>query len=626
MLKASNITKRFGSVNVLHDVSFELARGEVHALFGANGAGKSTLSKLIAGHFQPSSGQILFDGKARTFRSPRDALEAGLAMVMQETSLAPDLSVLENIYLPLYGRRGRFRFKDLRSQAHDVLEQLGVATDIQLDARTGNLSAAHRQIVEIARALALKAKVIIFDEPTTSLSPSEVAKLFAVMNQLRSEGCAMVFVSHRMEELFTITDRVTVLRDGRIAASGLKTADLSQGELVRQMIGRELEAALPRSNSMVEPEGSVVLEVAHLEALPLLKDVSFRLHRGEILGLGGLVGAGRSEALEAIFGLRDLQGGSMLLDGANYKPKRPLDAIRAGFGFVAEDRRAQSILPDLSVRENLMVAALSAQHSLVTQYGIYQERAAALAKKLDLPVHRLDDDSMLNFSGGMQQKILIMRWLLLEPRVLLLDEPTKGIDIGARSAIYALLREIAAEGVAILVVSSDFQELIELCDRVVPVSDGRSIGSVPSSLLDEEKLLMLAAPRSSMAGLRMLLNNITEKHAVSAFWAIVDNETLICLAASEGSEKTLGFSSGMVCLTAQSKIPKALCHNQRGLIIESDGIATLLIGVSNARGHDLGVIGIVFDDNEPQKREASLRIDLQNFAKQQTDDQITLSI
>ena len=624
MLKTLGITKRFGSVTVLHDVSFELAAGEVHALFGANGAGKSTLSKLIAGHLQPNAGTIVLDGQVCTFRTPRAALEAGLAMVMQETSLAPDLSVLENIFLPLYGRPGHFSFKALRHQAHDVLEQLGVAADIELDRRTGELSAAHRQLVEIARALALKARVIIFDEPTTALSPSEVAHLFAVMRRLRHDGCAMVFVSHRLEELFAITDRVTVLRDGKIAASGLRTADLSQTELVRLMIGRDLESAAPRGYRNGEPAGAVALDVEHLAAAPLLKDVSFRLHQGEILGLGGLVGAGRSETLEAIFGLRALHGGSMALGGAPHRPHRPLDAIRAGLGYVAEDRRAQSILPDLSVRENLMIAALSVQRSALVRYGVWRERAAALAGKLDLPAHRLDDESMFSFSGGMQQKILIMRWLLLEPRVLLLDEPTKGIDIGARSAIYTLLREIAAEGVAILVVSSDFQELIALCDRIVPVCDGRSIGSVPTALLDEEKLLLLAAPRSSMAEQCALLNRLAEDHQVAAFWAIVDAGTLICLAASDGAEATLGFSPGAVCATERSKIPQALGGGRRGAIAESSGVVTLLVGVSNARGHDLGVIGIVFNDGLSPQREALVRSDLQRFSR--ADDPIILSL
>lgn len=624
MLKTLGITKRFGSVTVLHDVNFELAAGEVHALFGANGAGKSTLSKLIAGHLQPTAGTIFLDARECSFRSPRAALEAGLAMVMQETSLAPDLSVLENIFLPLYGRSGYFSVKTLRRQARDVLGQLGVASDIDLDRRTGDLSAAHRQLVEIARALALKARVIIFDEPTTSLSPSEVANLFAVMDHLRRDGCAMVFVSHRLEELFAITDRVTVLRDGKVAASGLKTADLSQTELVRLMIGRELESATPRCCRSGESAGLLALEVEHLAAQRLVKDVSFRLHQGEIVGLGGLVGAGRSETLEAIFGLRAIHGGSISLGGVPHHPRRPLDAIRSGLGYVAEDRRAQSILPDLSVRENLMIAALSAQRFPFVRYGAYQERAAALAGKLDLPVHRLDDESMFCFSGGMQQKILIMRWLLLKPRILLLDEPTKGIDIGARSAIYTLLREIAAEGVAILVVSSDFQELIALCDRVVPISDGRSIGSVPTALLDEEKLLMLAAPRSSMAAQRTLLNRLADAHQVATFWAIVNSETLICLAASDGAETTLGFSPGTVCATEHSNIPRALAGTQRGAITESSGTATLLVGVSNARGHDLGVIGIVFKDGLSPQQEALIRSDLQRFSK--PDDQITLSL
>lgn len=626
MLKTHSISKRFGSVTVLHDVSFDLAAGEVHALFGANGAGKSTLSKLIAGHLQPSGGRIVLDGRECSFRSARDALEAGMAMVMQETSLAPDLSVLENIFLPLYGRAGRIRFKTLRSQALDALEQLGVASDIELDSKTGDLSAAHRQLVEIARALALKARVIIFDEPTTSLSPSEAAKLFAVMDRLRSDGCAMVFVSHRLEELFAITDRVTVLRDGKMAASGLRTSELTQTELVRLMIGRELESATLKSSRMNEPAGSVALEIEHLAAQPLLKDVSFRVHHGEILGLGGLVGAGRSETLETIFGLRALHGGTMVLDGAPHNPRRPLDAIRAGLGYVAEDRRAQSILPDLSVRENLMIAALSVQRSPVIRYGAYRERAAALAEKLDLPAYRLDDESMLSFSGGMQQKILIMRWLLLEPRVLLLDEPTKGIDIGTRSAIYSLLREIAAKGVAILVVSSDFQELIELCDRIVPISDGRSIGTVPAAILDEEKLLMLAAPRSSMAVQRALLNGIAEKHSAAAFWAIVDGGTLVCLAASEDAEATLGFSPGTVCTTAHSKIPYALNQGLHGVFVEAGGVATLLISISNVRGHDLGMIGIVFKEGLSEEHEALVRSDLQRFVSQQSDHQISLSI
>jgi ABC-type sugar transport system ATPase subunit len=626
MLKATNITKRFGSVTVLKEVNFQLSSGEVHALFGANGAGKSTLSKMIAGHFPATEGKIFLNDKECSFQSPRDALNAGLAMVMQETSLAPDLSVLENIYLPLYGRSGPLNLGDWHEQAHEILKQLGVSTQIRLSGRTGELSAAHRQLVEIARALALKARVIIFDEPTTSLSPSEVAKLFDVMGQLRSNGCAMIFVSHRLEELFTITDRVTVLRDGKIAAGGFKTSDLSQTELVRLMIGRDVQPARRHPDRTLQTTAAVALQVENLATKPLVRDVSFTLHQGEILGLGGLVGAGRSETLEAIFGLRSFEAQKMLLDGVPHRPKCPLDAIRRGLGYVAEDRRVQSILPDLSVRENLMVAALSAQRSLLTRYGTHRDRADVLAKKLDLPVNRLDDENLLSFSGGMQQKILIMRWLLLEPRVLLLDEPTKGIDIGARSAIYTLLREIAAQGVAILVVSSDFQELIELCDRVVPISDGHSIGSIPSSLLDEEKLLLLAAPRSSMTGVRVLLNQLADTHDAASFWAIVDDDSLICLAASEGAEETLGFASGTVSTTVQSRIPQALTRGRRQITVETSGVSTILIDVSNGRGHDLGLIGIVFPAHISPEKEALIRIDLLRFSENQSDDQIKLSI
>jgi ABC-type sugar transport system ATPase subunit len=626
MLKASNIVQRYGSVTVLDNVNFDLACGEVHALFGANGAGKSTLSKMIAGHFRPSEGKLFLNEKEQNFRSPKEALEAGVAMVMQETSLAPDLSVLENLFLPLYGRKGRVQFQALREKGHEILQQLGVVHDIELRSRTGDLSAAHRQIIEIGRALALEARVIIFDEPTTSLSPSEVAKLFAVMNRLRADGCAMVFVSHRMEELFSITDRVTILRDGKIAAGGVATADLTQAELVKLMIGKELSTVIPRVDAQKKTELSVVLEVKHLKALPLVQDMSFRLHLGEILGLGGLVGAGRSETLEAIFGLRKVQEGQMYLNGIPYRPKRPLDAIHFGFGFVAEDRRAQSILPDLSVRENLMVAVLSAQKSPIARYQIYFEKAAELAEKLDLPSYRLDDDSMLGFSGGMQQKVLLMRWLLLEPRVLLLDEPTKGIDIGARSAIYAILREIAALGVSILVVSSDFEELIELCDRIVPVSDGRSIGAVPASLLDAQKLLMLAAPRSSTTALRSFLTRIEDKYTAPAFWAIVENGTLMCLASSSDSRNELGFSSGMICSVEQSLIPIALNSIRYGLVVEESGVETVLVNVTNDNGHKLGVIGIVFRQGVSPECDASIRVDLEHFVAEQHDEQINLSI
>ena len=627
MLTTQGLTKRFGAVTVLEAIDFELSAGEVHALFGANGAGKSTLSRLIAGHLQPNAGRMLLAGDPCRFRSPREALEAGIAMVMQETSLAPDLPVFENVFLPRYGGAGRCRFADMRRRTVELLEQLGVAAEIDPQARTGDLAAAHRQLVEIARALALNARVIIFDEPTTSLSPAETARLFAVMDRLRAEGCAMVFVSHRLEELFAITDRVTVLRDGKVAARGVPTAGLTQGELIRLMIGRDLEPVRRDPAREITSSGPPLLQVERLRAGPLLRDMSFTLRRGEILGLGGLVGAGRSETLEAIFGLRALQDGSIRLRGEPFRPRRPLDAIRAGFGYLAEDRRAQSILPDLSVRENLLVAALSAQRSPLVRYERFRRRAAELAARLDLPPHRLDDDNMSSFSGGMQQKILLMRWLLLEPAILLLDEPTKGIDVGARAAIYALLRAVAAEGVAVLVVSSDFQELIDLCDRIVPVSDGRSIGSVPAELLDEEKLLMLAAPRSSMAAQRAWIDRMAAEHGAAGFWVIVERDALICLAASPNAQDALGFSSGAVCPVAQSRVPCALGRaDARGTIVEADGTATCLLGVRNARGHDLGVIGLSLAAGVSPARLAALRAEIAEAVAGQDNESILLTL
>jgi len=626
MLTTQGIIKRFGAVTVLDGIDFELQSGEVHALFGANGAGKSTLSKLIAGHLQPNVGQISLNGHACNFRSPREALEAGVAMVMQETSLAPDLPVFENVFLPLYGSKGRAKFSELRLKTSTILAQLGVADEIDPQDRTGDLSAAHRQLVEIARALALNAKVIIFDEPTTSLSPSETDKLFAVMDRLRAEGRAMIFVSHRLEELFTITDRVTVLRDGGVAAHGVRTADLNQAELIRLMIGRDVESVSRDTLPAAEGGGEPVLAVRNLQAGALVRDVSFTLHKGEILGLGGLVGAGRSETLEAIFALRAIQHGEIRFHDKPFRANHPLEAIRAGFGYLAEDRRAQSILPDLSVRENLLVAALSAQRSLWARYERFRERAAQLAIKLDLPPHRLDDESMFSFSGGMQQKVLLMRWLLLEPEVLLLDEPTKGIDIGARTAIYKLLRAVAAEGVSVLVVSSDFQELIDLCDRVVPISDGCSIGAVPAAMLDEEKLLMLAAPRSSMADQRAWIDRMAVKYDAAVFWVIVDGDSLICLAASPDSAATLGFSSGAVSLIAQTRVPQALVQTGgRGVVGETDGTTTLLLRVRNARGHDLGVIGLTFKSDVSPGQVTQLRDEIAEDIAGQGNENILLT-
>jgi len=593
MLVAAGIEKTFDRTRALAGASIEVAGGEVHALLGANGAGKSTLSRVISGHVRRDGGTIAWRGTALDARSPREALAAGIAMVMQETSLAPDLSVLENIFLPELGQRGRLSYPRLRERARMVLGQLGQEHALPLEAEVWRLSAAQRQLVEIAKALALDAELIIFDEPTASLSPGEVERLFDIMGRLREAGHALIFVSHRLEEVFAVTDRVTVMREGRTVAASVPTGTLTQADIIRLMVGQDVEQVFTHV-AVTMSTRPAVLKVEHLAARPLVRDVSFSLHEGEILGLGGLVGAGRSETLEAIFGIRPRSGGRVRYKGQEFIPKRAANSVRAGIGFIPEDRRRQSIIPDFSVRENLLLGHLSAYRGFGLDYASRGAAIAELLRQLDLPQHRLLDANMLNFSGGMQQKIIVARWLLLGPKVLLLDEPTKGVDIGTRTSIYAMLRAVAATGTAVLVVSSDFEELLGLCERVVVLSDGVSIAEMPSAVLDEEKLTLFAAPRSSMERNAQVLHTLTAEHGGAAFWALLDGTRVFCLNAVVTDPRAdPGFGAGATPAFAETRIGHALAARAEGFVAEADGErTTLIVQVQSHRGHDLGWIGL----------------------------------
>lgn len=595
LFSASGVDKAFGRTRALSNASITLRRGEIHALLGANGAGKSTLSRVICGQIRPDAGDIAYKGKPFAIRRARDAIDAGISLVMQETSLAPDLSVVENIFLPELGRPGLPRFGQMRRKAEDILSRLGQRAQLPLDGDVRALSAAQRQLVEIAKALALESDLIIFDEPTASLSPGEVERLFDVMVKLRDEGRALAFVSHRLEEVFAVTDKVTVLREGRTVAADIATAALTQTELIRHMVGRELSQIYTERAPSGHADKPVVLEVQHLKSAPLVRDVSFSLRRGEIVGLGGLVGAGRSETLEAIFGLRPRDGGTVTLNGKPFVPKKPAQSIRAGVGFVPEDRRRQSIVPDLSVRENLLLAHLGAHRGFGLAYRRRDEKVKELLDLLGLPPDRLLDASMLNFSGGMQQKIIIARWLMLDPDVILLDEPTKGVDIGTRSSIYALLRAIADRGVAVLVVSSDFDELLGICERVVVISDGMSIADMPSAVLDEEKLTLLAAPRTSMERNARFLDSLAASHGGAAFWGLVEDEKLFCLKLAVTDRRAVpGFGDGAAVVFSETRIPAALAAAKPEFVTEADGgLRTLIVDVAGSRGHAMGVAGLV---------------------------------
>lgn len=592
ILTVSGAEKSFGAARALTNANISLRSGEVHGLLGANGAGKSTLSRVISGHIRPDKGDITLNGRPMALRNPRAGLDAGIVLVTQETTLAADLTVMENIFLAEMGAPGRLSFTAMRQNGARILEFLGQGNSLRLDDRVGSLSIAQKQLVEIAKALAVKARIIIFDEPTSSLSPSEVDRLFDLFDTLRAEGCAIVFVSHRLEEVFRITDCVTVMREGRSVAVSVPTASLNQAVLIRLMVGQELGSVYSSRVAATHKDGVCRLSVKNLSVEPIVKDISFDLHGGEILGLGGLVGAGRSETLEAIFGLRKWHSGSMFLDGILFAPRNPAQAIRAGVALVPEDRRHQAIAPDMTVAENLLLGHLAASRSFLCGYKRRKTEIEELLGLLELPLSRLRDDSLLNLSGGMQQKIIIARWLLLKPKILMLDEPTRGVDIATRASIYKLLRKIADEGVAVLVVSSDFEELLGVCERVIVVSDGRSTADVPAASLGEETLTFLAAPRSSMAPVQDLLTSLAADYDGLAFWGILDQTRVTFLATAAAGAAPPWLRAGRVSEVAALPIGTALQRAGHGLSTDQ-GYQILTIPLTNERGHENGFITLV---------------------------------
>jgi ABC-type multidrug transport system ATPase subunit len=380
------------------------------------------------------------------------------------------------------------------------------------------------------------------------------------------------------------------------------------------MVGRDLGSIYAPSSAAIDKRGEPVLSVRRLRAPPMVRDISFDLHRGEILGLGGLVGAGRSETVETLFGLRPRAGGEVLYEGKPFAPRSPAEAIRAGIGFVAEDRRRQSIVPDLSVRENLLLAHLGAHRGFGLGYGQREKKIDELMARLELPPDRLSEPNLLNFSGGMQQKIIIARWLLLEPKVLILDEPTKGVDIGTRASIYAILRDIAATGAAILIVSSEFEELLGLADRVIVVSDGASIADVPSAYLDEEKLTLLAAPRASMERYRRLLQELANQCDGAAFWAILDDDRVFCLNTATANPKAdPSLSAGSAPRFEETPISAALRARSTDFVLDpTSGLQSLLVDVRSHRGHELGSIGVVIRPDSPAPPAEAMRSAIQD--------------
>src|SRR5437764_4508254 len=490
ILALRDASKVFGAINALENVSIELYPGEAHALVGENGAGKSTLVKILAGVHLPDRGTLHVNGERTVLRSPAEAREAGVAIIHQEPIQFPDLTIAENIFTgrqPLRGAR-RIDRKAMDDEATTLFERLGVPLDPDRIAR--GLSIAEQQIVEIAKALSLNARVIVMDEPTAALSAVEVERLFRVVETLRADGVAVLFISHRLEEVFGLCQRVTVLRDGKLVmSSGL--AGLSADDLVRAMVGRVLEDHVPQETTIGDP----VLVVERLTREGVFVDISLDVRAGEIVALAGLVGAGRSEVASAIFGIDRFDAGRVAVNGNELRGGSPTGAMAAGIGFVPEDRRQQGLVMEQSIARNVTLASLRR----LSRFGLIRSAAERRfardwTTRLQVKYGRLGSP-MTSLSGGNQQKVVLAKWLGRRPSVLILDEPTRGISVGTKAEVHRLLEELAGEGVAILVISSELPEVLRLANRILVMREGRLVAEFTHAAASEEAIVAAASGR-----------------------------------------------------------------------------------------------------------------------------------
>ena len=490
ILSLNSISKSFPGVQALDSVNLEVYPGEIHALVGENGAGKSTLMRIISGASSKDSGSMQWRGYEVDIKTPIEAQNLGIAMIHQELALVPYIDIGKNIFLgrePQGKIPGLIDWSNLYQASSDILDSLG----LNISPRTiiKDLSIAQQQMIEVAKSLSMDASLLVMDEPTSALTDREVETLFEQMSRLRSEGVSIIFISHRLEEVYRVADKVTVLRDGRWI--GTHPADsLSENEIVKMMVGRELVASKTHESHSTDVS---VLRLNDVHTSGIVRGVSLDLKEGEILGIAGLVGAGRTELLEAIFGVRHITQGQILLEGEQIELDSPSKAIHSGVGFVPEDRKAQGLFLNMGVRQNIVLAALDT----LTRLGIVlRTRANALTSSL---IKQLDirppnqQQRVRNLSGGNQQKVVIARWLALEPRVLLLDEPTRGIDVGAKSEIHALLDQMAKTGVAILMVSSELPEILSVCDRILVMREGRLMLETEPDSTTQDEIMRVAA-------------------------------------------------------------------------------------------------------------------------------------
>jgi ribose transport system ATP-binding protein len=486
LLRTSGIAREFSGVSVLDNISFQVERGEIFGIIGENGAGKSTLLKILSGIYQPTRGEVFLDGRPAAIRSPRAAKGLGITMIPQEFNLVETLNVFENIFLGYEERFGVLLAKGrMRERTRELLGQLGA--DIHPNATISDLSVAQKQMVEIAKALVHESRLLIMDEPTTVLTGHETGVLFALMERLKSSGVTILFVSHRLKEVGRICDRVMVLRDGRIVRIS-DTSETDEGEMAKRMVGRELSQVFPEKAT---PGNEVVLEVRGLGVRNLLDDVSFDLKKGEILGFAGLVGAGRTELAETIMGLRKRSSGKILVRGRARAIRSPAQAVRHGIGYISEDRQGKGLIMGFATPANITLISLRNYARLLLLKGRERSRAREYLKKFEIRTPSLESEVRF-LSGGNQQKVYVSKWMDTEPEILILDEPTRGIDVRAKREIYRFIYGLANSGISCILISSELEEIIGMCKRVIVMREGRVSGVLKDAEISEENIMRYA--------------------------------------------------------------------------------------------------------------------------------------
>lgn len=489
VVEMKNIHKSFFNVQVLKGVDFDLIPGEIHALMGENGAGKSTLMKILTGIHKSNSGEILYKGEIVEYHSPKEAEKAGIAVIHQELNIIPYLTVAENMFLGKELKRqpfGILKTKEMNEKTKENLNRLGIDIDPQKEA--GELSVGQQQMIEIARAIAAETEVLIMDEPTAALTDREIETLFTVINQLRREGVAIIYISHRMEEIFRMCDRITVLRDGQSIGTKI-TSETDFEEIVKMMVGRELGERFPERTAEIGGDRFVVEDLS-LEGI--FNNISFNVRKGEILGVAGLMGAGRTEIMETIFGARKKKSGRIYMDGKELNIRKPHHAIAAGIGFITEDRKDEGLVLGLTVRENLAIPNLKKlSKSAVIQKQKEKQWTEEMIQKLRIKTSGPEQE-VKSLSGGNQQKVVFGKWLGTEPKLLILDEPTRGVDVGAKKEIYSIMNELTEKGFSIIMVSSELPEILGMSDRVMVIHEGKLSAILDKKVASQEKIMEAA--------------------------------------------------------------------------------------------------------------------------------------